>query len=60
MSTPATFEIVSGGQTGADPAALDAAPEAGIPCGGWCPQDRAAEDGPIQPISYIRSTWTIR
>ncbi len=37
--------IVSGGQTGADRAALDAALHGAFPCGGWCPQDRAAEDG---------------
>ena len=39
--------IVSGGQTGVDRAALDAALAAGIPCGGWCPGGRMAEDGPI-------------
>jgi len=39
--------IVSGGQTGADRAALDWAIERGIPHGGWCPQGRRAEDGPI-------------
>jgi hypothetical protein len=39
--------IVSGGQTGVDRAALDLALERGIPCGGWCPPGRAAEDGPI-------------
>ncbi len=40
-------KIVSGGQTGVDRAALDAALELGLPCGGWCPRDRLAEDGPI-------------
>jgi len=40
-------KIVSGGQTGVDRGALDAALAAGFPCGGWCPQGRAAEDGAI-------------
>lgn len=39
--------IVSGGQTGADRAALDVAIELGIEHGGWCPRGRLAEDGPI-------------
>jgi hypothetical protein len=39
--------IVTGGQTGVDRGALDAALAAGFPCGGWCPPGRAAEDGPI-------------
>ena len=40
-------KIVSGGQTGVDRAALDVALELGVPCGGWCPRRRRAEDGPI-------------
>ena len=40
-------KIVSGGQTGVDRAALDAAILVGIPHGGWCPNGRRAEDGPI-------------
>jgi hypothetical protein len=40
-------KIVSGGQTGVNRGALDAALTAGFPCGGWCPADRRAEDGPI-------------
>jgi hypothetical protein len=39
--------IVSGGQTGVDRAALDAGLDAGVPCGGWCPRGRRAEDGAI-------------
>jgi hypothetical protein len=41
------LRIVSGGQTGVDRAALDAASELGVPCGGWCPAGRRAEDGQI-------------
>jgi len=39
--------IISGGQTGADRGALDAALEIGFPCGGWCPEGRLANDGRI-------------
>ena len=41
------LRIMSGGQTGVDRAALDAALARGVPCGGWCPAGRRAEDGPI-------------
>jgi hypothetical protein len=44
-------KIISGGQTGVDRAALDVALEIGIPCGGWCPKGRRAEDGGI-PARY--------
>jgi dTDP-4-dehydrorhamnose reductase len=37
--------IVSGGQTGVDRAALDVAMRVGVPCDGWCPAGRRAEDG---------------
>lgn len=39
--------IISGGQTGADRAALDAGLEANYPTGGFCPPGRMAEDGVI-------------
>ena len=38
---------MSGGQAGVDRGALDAALSADFPCGGWCPKDRNAEDGPL-------------
>jgi hypothetical protein len=38
------LRIVSGGQTGVDRGALDAALELGVDCGGWCPAGRLAED----------------
>ncbi len=63
-------KIVSGGQTGVDRAALDVALDLGIPCGGWCPKGRLAEDGPI-PARYPltetpseiyaqRTEWNVR
>lgn len=39
--------MVSGGQTGADRAGLEAALELGIPIGGHCPKGRRAEDGQV-------------
>ena len=47
-------KIVSGGQTGVDRGALDAAIEAGFPCGGWAPEGRIAEDGPIHERYPLR------
>jgi hypothetical protein len=62
--------IVSGGQTGADRAALHWALSRGVPCGGWCPKGRKTEDGPIDPkyplkeapsASYLqRAEWNVR
>ena len=45
------LKIVSGGQTGVDRGALDAALKLGVECGGWCPAGRLAEDG-IIPERY--------
>jgi predicted Rossmann fold nucleotide-binding protein DprA/Smf involved in DNA uptake len=39
--------IISGGQSGTDRAALDFALAHRIPCSGWCPKGRLAEDGRI-------------
>ena len=39
------MKIISGGQTGADRAALDVGLALGLPIGGWCPKGRRAEDG---------------
>ena len=49
-------KIVSGGQTGVDRAALDWALASGVPCGGWCPLGRGAEDGPIDARYPLRET----
>jgi hypothetical protein len=63
-------KLVSGGQTGVDRAALDAALELDVPCGGWCPRGRKAEDGRIDdryPLAETpsggyseRTRWNIR
>jgi hypothetical protein len=42
------MKIISGGQTGVDRAALDIAIELGLAHGGWVPEGRIAEDGPIE------------
>jgi len=58
-------KVISGGQTGVDRAGLDAAVNAGIPTGGFCPKGRRAEDGVVpehypmieldSPESYYRT-----
>jgi hypothetical protein len=52
--------IVSGGQTGADRAALDWAMAEGIPHGGWCPRGRRAEDGTIPDRYQLKETQGTR
>lgn len=69
-SLPEGFKIVSGGQSGADVAALDWALAEGVPHGGWCPKGRKSEDGLIDaryqlietPDSkYLQRTeWNVR
>lgn len=49
-------KIVSGGQTGVDRAALDAALAHDVPVDGWCPRGRRAEDGPIPDRYPLRET----
>jgi len=44
-------KIISGGQTGADRAALDFAIKNNIPYGGWLPRGRTTEDGTL-PLTY--------
>jgi hypothetical protein len=49
-------KIVSGGQTGVDRGALDAAIALGMEHGGWCPQGRLAEDGRIPDCYRLEET----
>lgn len=52
-------KIISGGQTGVDRAALDAARESAIEIGGWLPAGRLAEDGPLDFESYPELLETV-
>lgn len=64
------MKVVSGGQTGVDRAALDVALALGLPCGGYCPRGRRAEDGPLDPRYPLvetpgddyaeRTEWNVR
>lgn len=51
-------KIISGGQTGVDRGALDAAIALRIPHGGWCPKGRLAEDGRIPEAYALTETDT--
>ncbi|MCG8566757.1 MAG: putative molybdenum carrier protein [Desulfobacterales bacterium] len=51
-------KIISGGQTGADRAALDVALKFNIPHGGWVPKGRRTENGPLPEIYELRETPT--
>ncbi|MFH1296117.1 MAG: putative molybdenum carrier protein [Bacteroidota bacterium] len=51
-------QIISGGQTGVDRAALDFALSQKIPCGGYCTAGRIAEDGRIPDHYPLRDTET--
>lgn len=64
------LRIISGGQTGADRAALDWAIGHQVPHGGWCPKGRRADDGPIPDCYDLdetprrnyrqRTAWNVR
>lgn len=51
-------KIVSGGQTGADRAALDVAIHLNIPHGGWVPKGRKAEDGRVPEHYQLKEMST--
>lgn len=63
-------KLISGGQTGADIAALDVALRFKFPHGGWCPKGRRSLEGPIHTCynlmetpseSYLQRTeWNVR
>ncbi len=46
--------VVNGGQTGVDRAALDVAFRLMLPCRGWCPNNRWAEDGELDPTYPVQ------
>lgn len=51
-------KIISGGQTGADIAALDFALKFKIPHGGWIPKGRITEDGPLPDKYHLQEMPT--
>lgn len=63
-------KLISGGQTGADRAALDVAIRRSFQYGGWCPKGRKAEDGTLggqyqlvetPRADYLQRTeWNVR
>jgi Icc protein len=53
---PRIDRLISGGQTGVDRAALDAADALGLEIGGWCPKGRRTEDGTLPAYYPLRET----
>jgi hypothetical protein len=60
MRQVAIHTVRSGGQSGVDRAALDAAMAVGLPVEGWCPRGRRAEDGRIADRYPLRETPSYR
>ena len=51
-------KIISGGQTGADRAALDFAIKHNLPYGGWVPKGRKTEDGTLPEKYHLQEMAT--
>lgn len=51
-------KIISGHQTGADIAAIDAARDQGFPCGGWVSRGRETEEGPLHEKYIVNEMIT--
>ena len=58
-SVSTVTKIVSGGQTGVDQAALDAAMAVGLDHGGWCPKGRRSEAGAIPDRYQLKETRSV-
>lgn len=54
------MKIISGGQTGADQAALDAAMALNMEYGGWLPKGRKTENGPLPAVYRLRELHSYR
>jgi len=54
------IKIISGGQTGADRAALDFAIKHNIPYGGWVPKGRKTEDGTLPEKYNLQEMPTVQ
>lgn len=54
------LQIVSGGQTGVDQAALQVAIDLGIEHGGWCPRGRRCESGRIPERFRLRESHSAK
>lgn len=52
------LKIISGGQTGADRAALDFAIKHNVPYGGWVPKGRKTEDGTLPEKYHLQEMPT--